>query len=136
MAKEVTYEFIKEIPKAELHLHLEGTLEPDLKLRLAQKNQIDIGQSTIEEVEASYQFDSLPSFLNIYYPAMNVLQTEEDFYELAMAYFKKAAEHHVTYAEVFLIRKPIPLAVFLLKPSSTAIIERHKKVNKLVYEVP
>ena len=83
MAKEVTYEFIKEIPKAELHLHLEGTLEPDLKLRLAQKNQIDIGQSTIEEVEASYQFDSLPSFLNIYYPAMNVLQTEEDFYELA-----------------------------------------------------
>lgn len=101
MAKEVTYEFIKEIPKAELHLHLEGTLEPDLKLRLAQKNQIDIGQSTIEEVEASYQFDSLPSFLNIYYPAMNVLQTEEDFYELAMAYFKKAAEHHVTYAEVF-----------------------------------
>jgi adenosine deaminase len=98
---EVSYEFIKGIPKAELHLHLEGTLEPDLKLHLAQKNHIDIGQTTIEEVEASYQFDSLPSFLNVYYPAMNVLQTEDDFYELAMAYFKKAAEHHVTYAEVF-----------------------------------
>ena len=96
-----TLEFITNMPKAELHLHLEGTLEPDLKLKLAQRNNIDIGQETIEEVEAGYQFDSLSSFLNVYYPAMNVLQTEEDFYELAMAYLQQAKDHRVIYAELF-----------------------------------
>lgn len=96
-----TREFIKGLPKAELHLHLEGTLEPDLKLKLAKKNNVAIGQDTIEEVQKSYQFDSLPSFLNVYYPAMNVLQSEEDFYELAWEYLKKAKEHNVKRAEVF-----------------------------------
>lgn len=96
-----TKKFIKGLPKAELHLHLEGSLEPELKLALAQKNNIDIGQSTIEEVKAAYEFDSLPSFLNVYYPAMNVLQTEDDFYELALSYLKKAQEHHVLRAELF-----------------------------------
>lgn len=96
-----TKEFIKGLPKAELHLHLEGTLEPELKLRLAQKNNIDIGQTTIEEVKASYQFDSLTSFLTVYYPAMNVLQDAEDFYELAKAYLLKAKENGVKYAEMF-----------------------------------
>lgn len=94
-------DFIRQIPKAELHLHLEGTLEPDLKLELAQKNKIDIGQTTIEEVQASYQFDDLTSFLSVYYPAMNVLQTEDDFYRLATAYLTKAKEHNVRYCELF-----------------------------------
>ncbi len=94
-------DFITNIPKAELHLHLEGTLEPDLKLKLALKNSIDIGQATIEEVQASYQFTDLTSFLNVYYPAMNVLQEEDDFYQLAMAYFRKAKENNIHYAEVF-----------------------------------
>ncbi|MBP1039784.1 adenosine deaminase [Vagococcus sp. BWB3-3] len=101
LPKTLTKEFIKGMPKAELHLHLEGTLEPDLKLVLAEKNQIDIGQTTIAEIEKSYQFDSLPSFLNIYYPAMNVLQVEEDFYQLAMAYLTKVKAHNVRYAELF-----------------------------------
>lgn len=101
MTTNVTLDFIKGLPKAELHLHLEGTLEPDLKLKLAQKNKVDIGQTTIEEVQASYQFDSLPSFLNIYYPAMNVLQDEEDFYELAIAYLKNAKEQGIKRAELF-----------------------------------
>jgi len=96
-----TREFIKQLPKAELHLHLEGTLEPELKLKLAKRNNIAIGQETIEEVQESYQFDSLSSFLNVYYPAMNVLQTEEDFYELAWEYLKRAKEHNVKRAEVF-----------------------------------
>ena len=91
----VTREFIQGLPKAELHLHLEGSLEPELKLTLAKKNNIDIGQTTIEEVRASYQFDSLTSFLAVYYPAMNVLQDESDFYELAMAYFRRAKENGV-----------------------------------------
>ncbi len=99
--KKVTKEFIQALPKAELHLHLEGTLEPELKLRLAQKNHINIGQQTIEEVKAAYQFDSLTSFLQVYYPAMNVLQDEEDFCALALDYLKKAKEHNVKYTEMF-----------------------------------
>ena len=98
---EVTRAFIQGLPKAELHLHLEGSLEPELKLRLARKNHIDIGQSTIEEVKASYQFDSLTSFLAVYYPAMNVLQDESDFYALASDYIRRAAENGVKYAELF-----------------------------------
>lgn len=98
---ECTREFIKGLPKAELHLHLEGSLEPELKLKLARKNNIDIGQTTIEEVKASYQFDSLTSFLQVYYPAMNVLQEAEDFYELAKAYLVKAVENGVKYVELF-----------------------------------
>lgn len=94
-------DFIYGIPKAELHLHLEGSLEPDLKLKLAQKNNIDIGQSTIEEVTQSYQFNDLTSFLAVYYLGMNVLQEENDFYELAMAYFAKAKENNVKYVELF-----------------------------------
>lgn len=97
----VTKEFIQGLPKAELHLHLEGTLEPELKLTLAKKNGIDIGQDTIEEVKKSYQFDSLTSFLQVYYPAMNVLQTEDDFYALAMDYLKKAKQNNVKYVECF-----------------------------------
>lgn len=96
-----TKEFIKGLPKAELHLHLEGTLEPDLKLKLANKNHIDIGQKTIEEVKASYQFNDLTSFLAVYYPAMNVLQDESDFYALARAYLLKAKENGVKYCELF-----------------------------------
>lgn len=99
--KKVTKEFIQGLPKAELHLHLEGTLEPELKLKLAKKNGIDIGQHTIEEVKATYQFDSLSSFLQVYYPAMNVLQDEDDFCELAMDYLKKAKIHNVKYVELF-----------------------------------
>src|SRR4051794_5226096 len=69
--------FVAGLPKCELHLHLEGTLSPDLKLRLAERNNIDIGQTTVAEVEASYGFDSLASFLAVYYPAMDVLVTAE-----------------------------------------------------------
>ena len=101
MANEVTMEFVQGMPKAELHLHIEGSLEPELKLALAQKNHVDIGQSTIEEVRKSYQYDDLASFLAVYYPAMNVLQTEDDFYDLAMAYLKHAKEENVRHVEIF-----------------------------------
>lgn len=101
MANEVTMEFVQGMPKAELHLHIEGSLEPELKLALAQKNHVDIGQSTIEEVRKSYQYDDLASFLAVYYPAMNVLQTEDDFYDLAMAYLKRAKENNVRHVEIF-----------------------------------
>lgn len=94
-------DFISGLPKCELHLHLEGTLAPELKLKLAQRNGIDIGQSSVAEVEATYAFDSLTSFLAIYYPAMNVLQTEEDFFDLAYEYLTKAKSQGVRHAEMF-----------------------------------
>lgn len=97
----VTKEFVYGLPKAELHLHLEGTLEPELKLKLAKRNNIELKEKTVEEIVETYQFNDLTSFLAVYYPGMEVLRTEEDFYDLAMAYFKKVQEHNVRYVEVF-----------------------------------
>jgi len=96
-----TSAFVSGLPKAELHLHLEGTLEPELKLELARRNGVDIGQTTVEQVRATYEFDSLASFLGVYYPAMNVLVTEADFYDLATAYFRRAAADGVRRVEAF-----------------------------------
>ena len=93
--------FTAELPKAELHVHLEGTLEPELKLELARRNGVDIGQDSVDEVRATYVFDSLASFLGVYYPAMDVLVQRRDFHDLAMAYFRKAASQNVRHAEVF-----------------------------------
>lgn len=97
----VTREFTQNMPKAELHLHIEGTLEPELKLKLAKRNHIDIGQNTIDEVKKTYEYDDLASFLGVYYPAMNVLQHEQDFYELAFSYLKRAAQNNVRHVEIF-----------------------------------
>ena len=96
-----TREFVTGLPKAELHIHLEGTLEPALKLALAERNGIDIGQRTVEEVEATYQFDSLTSFLAVYYPAMDVLRTQQDFHDLARAYLERAVADGVRHVEMF-----------------------------------
>ncbi|MCI1747452.1 MAG: adenosine deaminase [Acidipropionibacterium sp.] len=94
-------DFIVGLPKAELHLHLEGTLEPELKLELARRNGVDIGQTAIEEVRATYDFHDLTSFLAVYYPAMQVLVTEQDFHDLAMAYLRRAAADGIVHAEMF-----------------------------------
>ena len=97
----VTPAFLTGLPKCELHLHLEGTLEPELKLRLANRNGIDIGQTTVDDVRATYVFDSLAAFLAVYYPAMDVLVTEQDFYDLASEYFTRAAADGVRRVEAF-----------------------------------
>ncbi|MCT3602021.1 adenosine deaminase [Lactobacillus acidophilus] len=101
MSVKVSKEFVQGLPKAELHVHIEGTLEPELKLKLAQRNHVHIGQSTIQEVKDSYNFNDLASFLAVYYPAMNVLQTERDFYDLAMDYLHRAAKNNVRHVEIF-----------------------------------
>lgn len=93
--------FIENMPKAELHVHLEGTLEPEHIFALAQRNNIDLPYRTPEEVVAAYDFHDLPSFLAIYYAAMDVLRTEQDFYELAYYYFMRAADDNIIYAEPF-----------------------------------
>ncbi len=93
--------FIANLPKAELHVHLEGTLEPELSFALAQKNGIQLEYRTAEELLKAYDFDDLPSFLRIYYKAMNVLRTEDDFFDLTWQYLSKAAAQKVVYAEMF-----------------------------------
>ncbi|MFD9945847.1 adenosine deaminase [Nonomuraea sp. NPDC059023] len=93
--------FIAGLPKCELHLHIEGTLEPELKFELARRNGIALPYAGVEEMRAAYDFDDLPSFLKIYYEGMGVLRTEPDFYDLAMAYLRKAASQNVRYAEIF-----------------------------------
>jgi adenine deaminase len=93
--------FIEGMPKAELHVHLEGTLEPELKFELARRNGVDLHYGSAAEMRAAYAFDDLPSFLAVYYEGMSVLRGEQDFYDLAMAYFAKAHSQNVVYAEVF-----------------------------------
>ena len=94
-------EFAYGLPKAELHLHLEGTLEPELKFELAARNGIELAEKTVDEVRATYDFHDLTSFLQVYYPAMRVLQTADDFHDLAWAYLQKAHSQGVVHAEMF-----------------------------------
>jgi len=93
--------FIDGLPKAELHLHLEGTLEPELKFELAARNGIALPYASAAQLRAGYAFRDLASFLAAYYEGMSVLRGEQDFYDLAMAYFRTASAQHVVYAEVF-----------------------------------
>jgi adenine deaminase len=94
-------DFIAGLPKCELHLHIEGTLEPELKFELARRNGLELPYASVEEMRAAYDFDDLPSFLKIYYEGMEVLRTEPDFYDLAMAYLRRAAAQNVRHAEIF-----------------------------------
>src|SRR5919112_6293379 len=93
--------FIAGLPKAELHMHIEGSLEPELMFALARRNHIDIPFDSVEAVRAAYAFSNLQDFLDIYYRGADVLRTEEDFRDLATAYFDRAAADHVVHAEIF-----------------------------------
>jgi adenosine deaminase len=94
-------QLIAELPKAELHLHLEGTLEPELVFELADRNQVNLDYASVAELRAAYVFSNLQEFLDIYYVGMQVLQTEQDFYDLAMAYFRRARADNVRHTEAF-----------------------------------
>jgi adenosine deaminase len=93
--------FIEKMPKAELHVHLEGTLEPELSFALANKNGTELAYKTPEALVAAYDFYDLPSFLAIYYAGMNVLVEKDDFYQLTYAYLTKARSQETLYAELF-----------------------------------
>jgi adenosine deaminase len=93
--------FIEGMPKCELHVHLEGTLEPELKFALARRNDLSLPYASADEMRAAYEFDDLSSFLAVYYEGMGVLLKEVDFYDLTYAYFAKAHSQNVRYAEVF-----------------------------------
>ncbi|CAN5469886.1 adenosine deaminase [soil metagenome] len=93
--------FIAGLPKAELHLHIEGTLEPEMMVALARRNGVTIPYASVEEVRAAYSFARLQDFLDIYYAGAAVLRTERDFHDLASAYFARAAADTVRHAEIF-----------------------------------
>jgi adenosine deaminase len=94
-------DLIRRLPKAELHLHIEGTLEPELLFELARRNGIETRFSSVDELRAAYDFTDLQSFLDIYYEGANVLRTEEDFHDLTWAYLERAAADGVRRAEIF-----------------------------------
>jgi adenosine deaminase len=93
--------FIRGLPKAELHVHIEGTLEPELAFRLAAKNGVALPYETVEELRRAYQFSNLQSFLDIYYAGANVLRDADDFHALTDAYLSKAHEQGVVHVEIF-----------------------------------
>lgn len=94
-------EFIKNIPKAELHLHIEGTFEPELMFKIAKRNKKRIKFNSVEEIRKAYDFNNLQDFLDIYYEGASVLITEQDFYDITWAYLKKAHSQNVIHTEIF-----------------------------------
>lgn len=93
--------FIKHLPKAELHVHIEGTLEPELMFALAQKNNIELPYKSVEEVRNAYRFTSLQSFLDIYYAGANVLITQSDFFDMTWAYLLTCKAQNILHTEIF-----------------------------------
>lgn len=92
---------IAALPKAELHLHIEGTLEPELMFELARRNHVALPYPSVDALRRAYEFTDLQSFLDIYYQGASVLQTRQDFHDMTLAYFRKAASQNVRHAEIF-----------------------------------
>ncbi|GBE52488.1 adenine deaminase [bacterium BMS3Bbin14] len=94
-------EFIEKMPKAELHIHIEGSLEPELMFELGRRNGIDLPFASVEEVRTAYRFNDLQSFLDIYYQGANVLQTEQDFFDMTWAYLQRCRDQNIIHTEIF-----------------------------------
>ena len=94
-------DLIRRMPKAELHLHIEGTLEPEMMMALAERNGVELPYSSVAEVRKAYDFSNLQSFLDIYYAGAQVLREQQDFYDLTRAYLERAAEDNVRHVEIF-----------------------------------
>lgn len=112
------HEFLRRLPKVELHLHIEGSLEPALMFELAKRNNIELPYATVEDAKAAYQFDDLQGFLNLYYQCMDVLRTQQDFYDLALDYFKRAREEGVVHIDMHFdpqahLQRGVPLEVVM-----------------------
>lgn len=97
----LTRDWLNKLPKVELHLHLEGSLEPELMFELAQRNNIELPFATVEQVRQAYMFSNLQDFLDIYYQSARVLQVEQDFYDLTWAYLIKCQQQNVVHVEPF-----------------------------------
>ena len=94
-------DWLNNLPKAELHLHLEGSLEPELMFRLAERNKIALPWNDVEALRSAYNFGNLQEFLDLYYAGADVLRTEQDFYDLTWAYLQKCEEQNVVHTEPF-----------------------------------
>src|SRR5919112_578401 len=97
----LTDELLRQIPKAELHIHIEGSLEPEMMFEIAARNGVRLRYGSVEEVREAYDFSDLQSFLDLYYEGTRVLLHERDFYELTWAYLQKASSQGVRHAEIF-----------------------------------
>jgi adenosine deaminase len=97
----VSEAFIQALPKAELHIHIEGSLEPELMFEIAERNGVALRYSSVEEVRRAYNFSDLQSFLDLYYEGMRVLLHEQDFYDLTWAYLQRVSSQNVRHAEIF-----------------------------------
>ncbi|WP_019340170.1 adenosine deaminase [Stutzerimonas stutzeri] len=95
------YDWLNALPKAELHLHLEGSLEPELLFRLAERNKIALRWDNVDALRSAYNFGNLQEFLDLYYAGADVLRTEQDFYDLTWAYLQKCEEQNVVHTEPF-----------------------------------
>ena len=98
---EITTQYINKIPKTELHLHIEGSLEPNLMFKLSKRNKIEIPFKSVEEIRSAYNFTNLDSFLKIYYQGSNVLITEEDFFDLTWEYILRCKQDNIVHTEIF-----------------------------------
>ncbi|MFT5487817.1 MAG: adenosine deaminase [Paracoccaceae bacterium] len=97
----VSDDFIRRLPKAELHLHIEGSFEPELMFEIARRNEVDLPYATVNDLKAAYDFADLQAFLDLYYAGMSVLLKEQDFYDLTAAYMKRAVADGVVHTEIF-----------------------------------
>ena len=94
-------QLIRDLPKAELHIHIEGSLEPEMMFSLAQRNGVELPYNNVDEIREAYRFNCLQDFLDLYYQGMSVLQTQQDFYDLTWAYLQRCARDHVVHTEIF-----------------------------------
>jgi adenosine deaminase len=94
-------QLVASLPKAELHIHIEGSLEPAMMFDLAARNSVDLPYATVEEISSAYNFNCLQDFLDLYYQGMSVLQTEQDFYDLTWAYLQRCHQQNVVHCEIF-----------------------------------
>ena len=101
LAPERLPEFLRGMPKAELHIHIEGSLEPELIFALARRNGVALPYADVESLRSAYAFTDLQSFLDIYYAGASVLLAEQDFFDMAWAYFQRAHADNVVHAELF-----------------------------------
>lgn len=120
LPRERLHALLRALPKAELHIHVEGSLEPELIFALAARNGVALPYPSVAALRQAYAFSNLQSFLDTYYAGASVLRTEQDFFDMAWAYLQRAAADGVVRTEIFSIRRPTPRAACLWASSSKA----------------
>jgi adenosine deaminase len=129
----INFDWLNSLPKAELHLHLEGSLEPELMFALAKRNNVQIPFKSVEQIQEAYQFNNLQDFLDIYYQGANVLVVEQDFYDLTWAYLLKCQQQNVLHVEPFFdpqthTARGIDFST-VINGINRALIDGHKKLG-------